>query len=455
MKKLLLLASLVMGFGAQAQNVYWTEYATSQPDASTGMRSISIVDDNTVWLSNSCGTSGCTTIRRYSLSTDSGLTWTTNAIDLGASATNLEIANICGVSATTAYASVFPKAAGVLGGIWKTTNAGITWSRQATASYNSADGASFTNLVHFWDENNGVCMGDPAGGYFEIYTTTNGGTNWTRVASANIPAPIDAQEYGLTNQFTVTGDIIWIGTTFGRILKSTDHGLTWTVSQSPIPDFGGGINGSGSGDMAYTDANNGLLQTDAYELFSTADGGENWTAVTVAPDTALKNFGLSEIPGQPNVYISVGEDLLNSPARGSAYTIDGGNTWTHIADTDEVDGGVVAFRNNNVGFASGFSTTAIQGGIWKWNGVLLANTSFSADKLFTAYINNATRTLQVNGKNIANVAVYDVLGKQVFNSSYTSVDNVSINVDSFNSGVYMVKVANAEGNASTIKVIKQ
>ncbi|MBS7785688.1 T9SS type A sorting domain-containing protein [Flavobacterium sp. CYK-55] len=455
MKKLLLFASLVLGFGAQAQNIYWTEYATSQPAASTGMRSISIVDDNTVWLSNSCGTTGCTTIRRYSLSTDSGVSWTTNAIDLGASAANLEIANICGVSATTAFASVFPKASGALGGIWKTTDAGLSWARQATASFNSADGASFCNLVHFWDENNGVTMGDPAGGYFEIYTTTNGGSVWTRVPSGSIPAPIDAAEYGLTNQFTVTGDVIWIGTTFGRILKSTDHGLTWTVSQSPIPDFGGGINGSGSGDMAFSDANNGLLQTDAYELFSTADGGANWTALTVAPDTALKNFGISEIPGQANTYISVGEDLLNSPARGSAFSTDGGNTWTHIADTDEVDGGVVAFRNSQVGFCSGFSTSAAVGGIWKWNGVSLANTSFSADKLFTAYINNATRTLQVNGKNISNVAVYDVLGKQVFNGSYTSVDAVSINVDSFNSGVYMVKVANAEGNTSTIKVIKQ
>lgn len=454
MKKLLLFACFAFAFAANAQD-YWTEYATNQPDASTGMRSISIVDDNVVWLSNSCGTSGCTTIRRYSLSTDSGLTWTTNAIDLGSSAANLEIANICGVSATTAYASVFPKAAGVTGGIWKTTNGGLTWTRQPSASYNSADGASFTNIVHFWDENNGLCMGDPAGGYFEIYTTTNGGANWTRVPSANIPAPIDAAEYGLTNQFTVTGNVLWFGTTFGRIYKTTDKGLTWTVSQSPIPDFGGGINGSGSGDLAFTDANNGLLQTDAYELYATQDGGANWTALTVAPDTALKNFGISEIPGQSGWYVSVGEDLLNSPARGSAFTTDGGLNWTNIDDANAVDGGVVTFRNNNVGFASGFSTTAIQGGIFKWNGNNLSNTAFSNDKLFTAYINNATRTLQVNGKNISNVAVFDVLGKQVFNGSYTSVDTVSINVDSFNSGVYMVKVANAEGNTSTIKVIKQ
>lgn len=453
MKKLLLFASLVLTFPVFSQTTFWTEYPTSQPATSTGMRSISIVDDNIAWLSMSCGTSGCTTIRRYSRTTNGGTVWSTGVVDLGATSADLEIANIHGIDENTAFASVFPKASSP-GGVWKTTDGGTTWVKQSTASFN--DAASFTNLVYFWNANEGIAMGDPANGYFEIYRTTNGGTNWTRLGSTPALVPIDAQEYGLTNQFTVNGDNIWIGTTFGRILKSSDRGLTWSVYQSPIPDFGGGINGSGSGDMAFTDANNGLLQTDAYELFSTSDGGANWAAVTVAPDTALKNFGISEIPGQPNQYISVGEDLLNSPNRGSAYTIDGGITWVPIDDVDQVDGGVVAFLNNNTGFASGFSTSAAVGGIWKWNGInLLANTAFSADKLFTAYINNATRTLQVNGKNISNVAVYDVLGKQVFNGSYTSVDTVSINVDSFNSGVYMVKIANAEGNTSTIKVIKQ
>ncbi|MCX6184620.1 MAG: hypothetical protein NTX74_06165, partial [Flavobacterium sp.] len=208
MKKLLLSLSLLLGFNSQAQD-FWTEYPTNQPTASTGMRSISIVDDNVTWLSNSCGTTGCATIRRYSKTTNGGVSWSTADIDLGASATNLEISNIHGVSADVAYASVFPKAAGVAGGVWQTLNGGATWAKQPTASFNGADGASFCNLVYFWDTNVGVTMGDPSGGYFEIYTTTNGGNNWSRVPSSNIPAPLAADEYGLTNQFTVTGNVIW------------------------------------------------------------------------------------------------------------------------------------------------------------------------------------------------------------------------------------------------------
>ncbi len=453
MKKILLFAAILVAFSSNAQTDFWTEQATSQPAASTGMRSISIVDDNIAWLSNSCGTTGCTTIRRYSLTLDYGTTWITNAIDLGAASANLEISNICGVSATTAFAAVFPKAAGTVGGIWKTTDSGTTWSRQATASYNGVDGASFTNLVHFWDENVGVTMGDPSDGSFEIYTTTNGGTNWTRV-SAGIPAALDPQEYGLTNQFTVSGNTIFIGTTFGRILKSADKGLTWSVSQSPIPDFGGGINGSESGDLSFTSESNGLLQTSDYLLYNTVDGGVTWNTVNWAG--TLRNFGISEIPGQVDQYISVGEDI--DAVRGSSYTNDGGLNWVNINDAPDlayVDGGVIAFRSINVGFASSFSTSAAVGGIYKWNGnPLLATATFSNDKAFSALINNATGMLEVNGKNIANVTVFDVLGKQVSNNNFSSVDNASINASNFNNGIYLVKVTNNAGATSTIKVIK-
>lgn len=155
MKKLLLIASFLVAFSSQAQD-FWTEYATAQPAASTGMRSISIVDDNVTWISPSCGTSGCTPIRRYARSVNGGTVWTTGVVDLGANSANLEIANICATSADVAYAAVFPKP-GAIGGVYKTINGGTTWTRQNTAVYNDPD--SFTNLVHFFNENEGVAMG--------------------------------------------------------------------------------------------------------------------------------------------------------------------------------------------------------------------------------------------------------------------------------------------------------
>lgn len=377
MKKILLLSFICSVITAQAQD-YWTEFSTSQPFPSTGVRSISIVDDNVVWLSNACGTTLCSPFRRYSLSTNSGLSWTTNAIDLGPNSNDLEIANISGVSATTAYAAVYPRNGSVFGGIWKTTDAGLSWTKQNTALFNGP--TSFCSLVHFWDENNGVAVGDPDGGYYEIYTTNDGGTNWSRVPSANIgPLPIDGGDYSLLNKFTVRGDTIWFGTTYGVIYRSADRGLSWTQWQSPIPDFGGGINGQESGDLAFTSETKGLLQTSDYQLFETLDGGQTWNPVNyIVPP---RNFGIAAIPGQPNHYISLGEDLDTSE-RGSSFTTDGGLNWISIndnPDTNHVDGGVIAMRNAQVGFAGGFSESNSAGGIFKWNAndLFISNSNIS------------------------------------------------------------------------------
>ncbi len=366
MKKILLLSFVFTVITAQAQD-YWTEFSTSQPAPSTGVRSISIVDDNVVWLNNSNGDGSGDVIRRYSRSTDSGVTWTTNAIDLGVSSNDLDIANISAVSATTAFAAVYPNGAGVLGGIWKTTDAGISWTRQNTALYDGP--TSFCSLVHFWDENNGVAVGDPSGGYYEIYTTNNGGTTWSRVPAANIgPLPIADNDYSLINKFTVTGNTIWFGNSYGIVYRSTDRGLTWTQWQSPIDDFGGGIFGQQYAELAFTSETKGLLQTSDYQLFETLDGGQTWNQVFFTG--SLRNFGIAAIPGQPNHYISIGEDLDNNE-RGSSYTIDGGLNWVNInnnPDTNYVTGGVIAMRSAQVGFAGGFSNSSSAGGIYRWNG---------------------------------------------------------------------------------------
>ncbi|MFN8275368.1 MAG: glycosyl transferase, partial [Flavobacteriaceae bacterium] len=199
MKKLLLLSIFLIVVRAQAQSV-WTEYATAQPAASTGVRSISIVDENVTWLNMGCGTPACSTIRRFAKTDNGGTVWTTGAIDLGPNSLNLEIANIHGVSSSVAYASVFPHVAGIQGGIWQTTDAGVTWTRQASAAFSDPD--SFTNLVYFWNAQEGIAAGDPTNGYFEIYKTSDGGTNWTRIATTPALIPVDPQEYTLPNKFT-------------------------------------------------------------------------------------------------------------------------------------------------------------------------------------------------------------------------------------------------------------
>ena len=451
MKKLLLFTLLTTAIHTQAQD-FWTEYATSQPEANTGMTSISIVDDNVTWLNMSCGTIGCTPIRRYSKTIDGGMYWQTAAIDLGSNSVNLKIGNISGVSEMVAYAAVQPTGSGAIGGIWQTTDGGTTWTRQASATF--SDPASFVSLVHFWDSNNGVAMGNPVDGYYEIYTTANGGNLWTRVASSPALIPIDAEEYLVTNNFTVTENTIWAMTDYGRLLKSTDKGLSWTITQTPILDFE--IHwGMLTADMAFTDQNNGLLQTSDFQLFYTNDGGVTWTDHLYSG--VMRNFGIAAIPGVHDVYIAVGEDIVNSQ-RGSSFSIDAGLNWNSINDFPDltyVNGGVIEFRSIITGFASGFSTSPVVGGIFKWNPPLLLEVlNFSKNNSIIASPNPTSGILNIKGTSISQIMVSDMLGKQISSTSYNALSETTINLDKLVNGLYMVSVTNDKGT-SKIKVVKQ
>jgi photosystem II stability/assembly factor-like uncharacterized protein len=450
MKKLLLISIYLTAMTSQSQlQDFWTEYATAQPTLSTGVRSISIVDENTTWLDMRPGTVAAS-IRRYAKTVNGGTVWTTGSIDLGVDSINLEIGNIHGVSDLVAYAAAYPISGSAFGGIWKTADGGTTWTKQTTAAF--SDLSSFTDLVYFWNANDGVAVGDAVGGYFEIYTTSNGGDLWTRVVSSPALVPLNGQEWAIVNNFEVRDNTIWVGTAGGRILKSVDKGLSWSAMQTPINDFL-------SAKMAFTDQNNGLVQTNNFQLYATTDGGVTWSEI-INPN--IRNFNIAAIAGMPNAYISIGEDF-NASIRGSSFSLNGGLTWENVNDfIDEldIDGSEIAILDANNAFAGGFSNSPTEGGIFKLgDGVFfrltqLAVSTFSDDKSITAFPNPTSGALTIAGKNINQIVVSDVLGKQIAVTNYVATDSASISLDSLAKGVYMLTVSNEKGT-SVIKVVKQ
>ncbi len=448
MKKVLLLLTIVFGLNLGNSQIFWQSYPTSFTTASRGVSEISFADANTVWINSYDGANTANTIREWGKSTDSGVTWTNGIINLGASSTNLGIGSIEGIDANTAFVAAYPLAGGVTGGVWKTVDGGATWTRQNTATFTGAD--AFTNFVTFWDANEGLCQGDPNGGYFEIYRTLDGGTTWTRVPSANIPAP-QAGEYGYVRNYSVVGDIIWFGTNQGRIYKSLDRGVNWTVAQSPVSDFG---SAAVNANYDFEDANTGILVSNSYEYFTTSDGGTSWTPL--AATGTLRDNSICYVPGVTGALIQLGEDL-DFAERGSSYSLDGGLTWEDINvlgdDLNVNNPSAVEFFDANTGLASGFTTSSVENGIFKYVGTVLANDTFDAAQ-FVASPNPTTGLFNIAGQNITNIVVTDVLGKTVLNQNYTTLNNVSLDLTSFNSGLYLVKVTNDNKETATLKVVK-
>ena len=230
MKKLLLLVSLIfISIYAHSQTV-WISQATGFTPVSSGVRNVSVVDSNIVWLASYDGSGGAGNRQDFSRTLDGGNNWTAGITPAPPS---YNWSMIFGINATTAWAMFYNSVAATGGGgIWKTTDGGMTWNQQGIGTM-FTNTASFPDVVHFWTVDTGFALGDPNPSAFEIYTTVDGGTNWTLVPSVNIPTPLSG-EYGIVDHYAVLGNTIWFDTNKGRVYRSTDRGLTWTVSSTGI-----------------------------------------------------------------------------------------------------------------------------------------------------------------------------------------------------------------------------
>ena len=101
--------------------------------------------------------------------------------------------------------------------------------------------------MKFFNSQDGVIFGDPLNGYFEIYTTSNGGNSWSRVPSENIPAPLP-NEFGIPYLAETYMNTIWVIIAVfdenffpvsGRLLQSDDKGISWYVRNASLPFVGG------------------------------------------------------------------------------------------------------------------------------------------------------------------------------------------------------------------------
>lgn len=441
MKKILLLILLTTSFVVNAQ--FWSPKATGFTTPSRSLNSISLVDTNVIWANafdNSDPNNQDFTIKEFTRSTNGGNTWTPGTINLGANSSDMGFSSITAVSASTAWISVTPGATNT-GGIWKTIDGGTTWTKQATALFNTPD--SYTNFVHFWNATDGIAHGDPESNEFEIYTTTDGGTNWTRVPAANIPNPIldAAGEFGYFNLYTVSGDTIWFGTDRGRIFRSSDKGLTWTAYNSVYSsDFG-------LDRFTFSSATKGILMIhNTLKIYSTADGGETWNPITT-PD--FYKTEIAYIPGTSTVVAGAEANPF-----GSSYSTNDGLTWNTI---DALYHGTAVFLNTTFGFSAGMNTSATVGGIYKFTGIPpLKNPSFDLKNQISAYPNPTNGTVYLNSETslLKEASVFDLLGKQVYKSNFSALNNVSLDLKSLQAGAYLLKVTSDSGKTETMKIMK-
>jgi photosystem II stability/assembly factor-like uncharacterized protein len=200
----------------------------------------------------------------------------------------------------------------------------------------------------FWDEKNGIALGDPIKGQFRLITTDDGGATWKPLTAKNLPPafPGEAAFAASGTSLVVHGkDHVWFATGGGkvaRVFRSSDRGQNWEASETPIA---AGVESAGIFSIAFRDKENGMIVGGDYRMPNaagataaiTADGGKTWKLL----DKRLPYR--SAVAWAKDRWIAVGTS-------GSHSSSDNGDTWK-LLDNETYNS--VAFTNMGEGWAVG------------------------------------------------------------------------------------------------------
>jgi hypothetical protein len=377
MKKLLLILLMTVTYlGSNAQGL-WFEQASNFTDVSSGVRNISVVDANVAWMSSYDGSGVGLPRQDYSRTIDGGQTWVSNLVPT----TNIwELAHLNAVDANNAWAVFFNTAIAPAGSgqIWHTSDGGANWTQQGTSLFQTA-GQSFVNVVHFWDANNGFVEGDPVDGYFEMYTTSDGGATWDSVLVANIPVDSTGTEASIIGHIQVVGDTVWFDTNLGRVFRSVDKGHTWTASSTGIT-----IPAMGAMDICFYNSLGGVARlyddaTTSNIVVETNDGGATWTSMT--PTGFFFGGDFKRVPGTVNMMVSTGISGT-SGFTGSSYSVDGGHSWLDLETPQGTQQrGALGIADSLTMWCGGFTASPQSGGVFKF---VIINPLLCGDPSITA-----------------------------------------------------------------------
>ncbi|WP_373056008.1 WD40/YVTN/BNR-like repeat-containing protein [Zunongwangia sp. H14] len=210
----------------------------------------------------------------------------------------------------------------------------------------------FYDAMAFWNDQEGIAVGDPTENCLSVVITRDGGKTWNKMPCEELPeaARGEAAFAASNSNIALKGNKAWIlsGGMKSRIFYSPDKGENWEVFETPLLQ---GEATKGGYSMDFYDAENGIIVGGDYTAPEgntgnkaiTKDGGKTWKLVAEGEEPGYKS-GVRYVPN------SAGKEIIATGFTGVSYSKDGGESWSQISSEGFY---TIRFIDDSTAYAAG------------------------------------------------------------------------------------------------------
>ena len=219
--------------------------------------------------------------------------------------------------------------------------------------YSENNEKAFYDSMNFWNDKDGIAIGDPTENCLSLLITKDSGKSWKKIPCDKLPKVVDGEAaFAASNtNICIKGNHTWIvsGGKKARVFYAPDKGQTWEVFETPIVQ-GQSMTGIFTADF-YNDKI-GVIAGGNYEIPNqnhknkamTFDGGKTWKLIA-------DNSGFGYASCIQFVPKSNGKQLVAVGLSGLFYSADSGNSWIQLLTDTKLY--TIRFLDENTAFAAG------------------------------------------------------------------------------------------------------
>lgn len=218
--------------------------------------------------------------------------------------------------------------------------------------YKEVHEKNFYDSMKFFDEMNGIAIGDPTDDCLSVLMTRDGGKSWGKMDCKNLPKIEEGEAaFAASNtNIAIVGENAWIvtGGLKARVFHTPDMGLTWEVYDTPIIQ---GKNSTGIYSVDFYSEKQGIIcggdYTDMNGNYAnkaiTFNGGKTWELVSENTEPKY----VSCVQYIPNTQ---GKEVFAVSENGIFYSKSSGRIWEKVSDESFH---AIRFVNENSAWVSG------------------------------------------------------------------------------------------------------